>query len=731
MGIRVTLGNEPLAILPGASFAWALSYGPKPFFTTLETTVASADRIRQKAEVTFKKDERAKDRTDPVGPLTLTMWETEGPRRVDIDGVYAIVGNRPGKDYNTAKITLTDRRWLFERTMVERSYNIRRKSGDYRLVGGALVPVQLAKQRADVVYHRATLFNGKRPWTSLEVLEDVLKELCGEDGYVLDTVPKFSREIEGLDLHENGADALGRVLSYVPGAQVYVGYDGKIHLASIYDLSEKKVFETFGPGNVGHYRLVDKSLLRPKTFRVFSDKEVELRFDYIEEKSVADDVSSSEEVRSQRQDLGEDGKEPLWLENVIINPLYYLPLDPLGSRVATQGEPVPAEQFIDAINFLSVAEGLATIPLSGVQSRGFQPYLGNYVVTNREIRRHWMGNWPAFRAKVCLDQQGIYNPERLKLLAALRTHWRQTYRILPQWRDKIRSIHPIRSAILDYETATRAPASVHTQYLTKFSQLGYDPAARGIMTTRTDDYADDLSDASVSPFTVEVLDSDIGLFRITPKVDQTGTAETYVVGDTEDGELPAADVATAAVFWNQVSLDRGFKLAVIMTAVQATPNDERRLHVEEIDIGECAKRLGITTPSNRGPDYELLQTSDTARYAWADSDAARIREAFYEGKDYPPGLLSNREEITELSIGAATSELVSMLDKVEGRVTGPLTKISPTGNLRSVVHVVTVGSNNETGLYTTIEAPGDVPAPNIYSLLPDGVRRKVRRLVQQ
>lgn len=745
MGIRVSLGGENLPIKVGGNFAWAMSYGLSPNVTDLEVTKESAERIRSRAVTTFPTKIRTRTRADPVGPLQLVMEDTDNDRRVVIEGIYVVISNRPGTDYNTRVLTLSDRRWMWSRIMVERSYNIRKKTGEFRMIRGKLQPVQLGRLRPDFAYRRATLktpgsigSTGSQirgvPWTALEVLEDVLLELCGKDGYVIDANLALTDSIEGLELHDLGPEALSRVLAFIPGARVYIGADGKCHVASIYDGSEKEVFDNFGAGNAGDYSLVDRSQLRPQSFTVYSDREVELRFDFVEERLPTDDVPAAGQgstvVRNQIAGVEQiPGREPLWCENVIINPLYYLPLDLSGSRVAVQGEPVPLDQFIDAVNLLNNVSSQGSGDVFG--TRGWRPFFPSFRLTKREIRQHWLGNWTAFREKFARDDAQLYNPERLKLLAALRTHYRQTFRILPQWRDKIRTLTGNRAAVMDFETGTRAPAPVYTQFLTKFSQLGYNPSARGQMVVRNDDYAEDIGEKNVSPFEVQILDSDMGLFRVAPKVDQTGVAETYVIGDTEGGKLPTADVANAAVYWHQVHLDRGFKLATIFSCTQDTPNNEKRLHAEEVSLQEVATLLKLPAiPEAHGPPQEVIQTADNARYAWKDKDKAGIRAAFFDGDPYPQGLLTNPGDIRALSVAACAQELVRNLDRIEGKVTGPIRPVEPTGNLRSVVHFVTVGRGNSTALYTTISAPGDAPPPQVYSLLPEGVRRKVRRLVQ-
>ena len=737
MGVYLKLDDEAICLKPGGAVAWNLAYGMAPHVTSLETTAASAERIRLMGKKAFKTTTsgggrtrtRLESREKLAGPLTLYMGDDTNGRSYTQEGVYVLIANRPGADYNTRVIMLADQRWFWGRVFVERSYNLRRKTGKFRLVRNVMenIPAQLAAQRADIGYRRATLFDYSRAWTAIEVLEDVLTEICGPEGFVFDNKDSLGLRdtIEGLELNDPGPQALERVLSYIPGARVYIAEDGKAHVANVYDGTEREVFANAGPGYAGDWQVIDKSFMRPKNYRVYCDREVELRFDFVEERNDTPDIPGTQ-VRD--KDLGEKpGQEPLWAENVIINPLFKLQIDDQG-KLATLGEPIPLDQFIDACN-LHVFNNFGT--------ERFEPYIPGFKLTKAEIRRHWLGNWSAFSLKFAFNAQQVINPERARLLAALRTHYRQTYRILPQWRDKIRALIPNRAAILDYETGTRAPASVFTSYVTKFSQLGYAAITRGAIALNTEFDGGDLGDLdaegrakNVAPFEVEIVDNDMGIFRVSPKVDQTGLAETYVIGSTEGGLLPTALKRNALLLWNTIYMDPAFKMSVVMTAIQDVPNNTGRLHMEEVSSTAAARELKVDLGECTGPDVELYQGQDTARYAWIDKDGYDIRKAFFFGEEYPQRLLVNPDEVEGLALAAATQDLVRHLDKVEGRVTGPLKHVRPTGNLRTVTHVCALGTNGRAVLTTTLTAPGEVPAPQIYSLLPEGVRRKVRRLVQ-
>lgn len=705
MPIGVTLGDEPLSIIPGTAFTWALAYGVEPSISELTVTAERAERIRLRAQsqVTFG-DGRTRERNDPVGPLNLILEDPEEQRRVEVKGIYVVEANRPGIDYNTRTVVLADRRWLWSRTIAERSYNVRRKTGERRLVRGTMenttgtrqpdIPIQLGIADFDYVYRYETLNNGVA-WTAREVLVDLLTELCGESGFVVGDLPE-GLDVENLELHGSGASQLAVALRLLPGVRVYVDHNGIVQTALVYDGSEEVAFDTMGAPIAGDYTKVDKSFQRGD-FRVYSDIECELRLDHNEGNS----ATQTTQVK---------GREDLVIENVILNPLFEL--DVPGRGVATQGDAITLDEYISAINA--------------------RPDASNYrlpTIDKKTIYDHWLGNWRGFEQKFAQDNTtNVYSSQRLLLMAALKTHFRQTFQVIPQWMNKIRAIFAHRTAVLNYERATRAPATAHLQWILKFNELGYSPLNRATMSVKNDDYADDLSQANVSPFVVRVLDSDLGIIRIEPQKDQTGLASEYVAG-TVDGDLPSGDFADVNVFWNETRLSATYKVAVILTAIKAVPNGIGRLYETKVPLAAAARRLGIETQIGFGPEIELIQGSDTARFAWIDDKAEAIKSAFFDGDTFPEDTMVNPDAIRNLAVAQAASALAALTDRIEGQALYSLKKVEPTGNLRTVAHTVRVFADNSATLTTQLVASGDVPPPDVDSLLPEEIRRKVRNLV--
>ena len=213
--------GEPLAIPRGAVVGWELGYGVKPRVARISMTTARVNRLWERARKQFAVGVRTRERGAATGPLTLAI--TDGERTIKAEGLYLVERGAGADPINTLSMRLADQRWLWGRTFVERSYNMRRKTGDYRIVRDELQPIQLGQLSPDYAYRRSTLLNGK-PWTPLEVLEDLLKELCGPGGYEIapGLASGLQDTIEGLELHDRGDRALARVLAMIPGARVFV-----------------------------------------------------------------------------------------------------------------------------------------------------------------------------------------------------------------------------------------------------------------------------------------------------------------------------------------------------------------------------------------------------------------------------------------------------------------------------------------------------------------------------
>lgn len=708
-GYTFKLAGEALSIRPGGTVSASLAYGTRPQVISLEVMAWQVETFTRRGESqTFQAGTRTREQSSSSGPMTLEVTYPPDPsRNVKLEGLY-LIGVGPGDRLNTRVLQLADRRWLAPRTVVRRRYNLRRDSGNRRLVGAELVertPIQLGVSVADPTFRLDTLKDG-RPWTAREVLEDVLEEVFGPGAWEIPSdVIGLSDDAEAIDLWDRGDEALARVAALLPGVEFFVDYDGRVKVGNVYDGTEVKLLEDQGDPNAGDWKVLDRSTIIPQDFAVSFMAETELRFDFDED---AQSGSTGTQVRE------EVGRETLQLENVIRNPLLRLVL--ADGTTSTIGEFLPVQTWLDAVNLLVAEDGLGRAP-----------------ITQAQLRRVWLGDWSGWMTTYLTSAtSGAVRLKWQALFAELRSHWRRTFRVLPAWRDKLEGLTALRAAIVDNENGERAPATVHAQWIMRISQLGLEKRFDARQNLVHDDYAADLSESQVSPFNAVVLSRDQGLIQLVPRTDEEGVAQGYTLGQVDEQLLPSGDIRDAAVIWGHAPLSAGFKVAVILSALRANPNGIEACHQEVVTLADAAERLGVAVPKASGPRYELRGFEDRARFAWRDSDAEAIREAYYSGAQFPAGLLVNTESMRSLALAHAARKLAEVLPRAIGSARWPLRQVSPTGGARQVTHTIRVGPDGAGAICeTTITCPGEVSGPSVWSLLPEGVRRVLRGQVER
>lgn len=694
---QASLAGEPINVGFGP-VGWTLAYGTRPHVETFILTSERVERIYARAQAQFAAEGTTRQRSDPVGPVSLVIEESETGESVEIAGLYVVeVG--PGVDPNTLRVTIADRRWLWPRTLVVRDYNRRRLTGDRRWLRDSLQPIQLGESAPDYAYRRDTLAEGGIPWTASALIADVLTELAGDAWGGTGLLRADGVDVEGVSLLDPGDEAASRVSGLLPGTEFFAGEDGNIAVASAYDGSEADAFRslTVGREHAGSFAQVRRDLVIPQRFVVQFRQEPELRFDYTESGAVVSLI---------------EGRESRVIENVIPCPVIELS-SPDTEESYTLGEWVPVDRFLSCLSDKLVQDG---IDHPGIDLAW--------------LRKHYLANWSGATSVLLLSAEesgGVLN-EWVAIFGALRTHWRRTFRVLPEWVDKVSSLSLRRSAVIDPENGTRAKATVYTRWLKRLTQLGLNSKFGARKVLQVNDYTADLPSVSqTSPFEVEPVDLSQGVFRLSARVDPVGASEDYVLGSVADF-MPNADLRDAKALWAQAELDADWSVAVVISGVQDTPNGRGKLWREDVSVAEAAEALGAPVPSATGPQCELFSGEETARFAWDDQEAGLLDEAFFDGSERPAALLVNSRAVRSLAVAAAARRLSRYLPRVEGRVTVRLTPAEPTGSLSEVRHETSADGSVAT---TTLTAPPEVPPPSVWALLPEDVRRRIRGLVEE
>lgn len=711
--MRLTLGGIPLGTV---DFAWSLKSGVTPETRVVEVSTSRANKIKGLGP----------------GPHELVMSKSDGGQSVQ--GVY-VLGEQPGDSPHTRGLLLADSRWLWPRKLVVRSYNVRRRTGKRRALGTRAESADLVD---DVAYAPWSLKAGGQTWTARDVLEDVLTEIH-PPGFRLPAVLKRDVPIEDLDLSTTGENALLRVLQYLPGYSVYVDYDGRI---VVYDTRDEEVAggtrtrdnpTGLGKAHVGtgHAFRVDKRWVRPSRVDVYFVPEVEVRFNY------AEDSQFTTQSRN---------REDPTLENVAPLPEWELDVD--GVRAA-QGE---WHKIGDAATTATSSTGglLQAFednnPANATARSGLGVSLGQTEPLSLSIiRKYYFPGLRSLLATYAQLAQGAFDAVWLARVQTILQHYRLTFRILPKWLDKVRSVRAYRVGVIDSETGGRAPSQVWTDYTAI-------PEVKGIVHRESDregrgwlvsGYNADLASAKAGPFRVDVFDQDQGLLRIEPRSDPWGYAQSVIPGHPD--KTPSMDLRrinnaeladTISATWGGAGLAASWQLSTVLTVIPASPNGLKRLYKRSVRADQVPDPLPAEGPPASvfiGPGVM------TAMFGWDDAQAEQIKEVFWgshapgEGTqrwDNVDGLLVNEDHVQAVAEAAAARLYELYQDRYEGSYRGPLnTNAVPSGSMRTVTHQLKwTGSQTVAG--TLYQMPPITEPIDLEPFLPETVKQVVLRTAQ-
>jgi len=676
-----SLGGKHLLALDHVG--WVLRPGISPYVRTFELPRDDAREL-------------ARD----FGPYELII---AGAR---FQGVY-VVGTSPGSTPHTLSVVAADCRVWWKRRIVFRSYNMRRRSGDTRLVGEGLL--QQKALVADLTY-KAWSLNGSAPWTAKEALGNVLFQLEGQNYRIRDKVTR-QLDVQDLELRDSGDIALGKVLQYVVGWSVYVDRNGVVIAYDTRSGGEGEVVGAAGPPLVssGMISVSDNSLVRPRSVIVYFEAEPEVRFDYTEPTGTGTSSTPSTSSRS-----SSSGREPRELENVLPCP------DPtlvVGGRTVTAGTWITFDEAFTAWS-------------------GSEPATAPGPLSHFILRTWYFRTFHYLRFRYTGLSTGVLDAVWMRRIEAVRRHWRQTFRISRHWMDKVESVRAYRVGIVDEETGVRAPAQAYMDYLVKPSfkaltpnyvtrqaRMGY--AFRGYNAT--------LADAVMAPAVVQILDQDNGIVDIRLAPDPFGETETMAPGYVKEEDLPQESPRDLGkLFWAGVSLENDFAIATVLTCVKGSPNNRFRLHQVEIEKAEAETTLGRSVGDCRGPSWHVLVESSpttTARFAWSDNRRTEIEDAFFTtgASNLPEDLLVNGNDINVMARAAAARVYSGLLDLPMGRSAYALNPdLEIQGSVGAVSHTLSPQGHQTTSL----EFPPVMRPLDLWAFVPASQRRKLLRLTQ-
>ncbi|MCP4794041.1 MAG: hypothetical protein GY882_12040 [Actinomycetia bacterium] len=653
---------------------------------------------------------------------------------------------------------LADRRWRWQYTLISRDYNVPKKTGDRTAQINVPFPGFVTTDQYD--YKGFSLEGGDTVWTARAVLEDVLQQLRNEgDGfpYTVDSFPiqeqtggTRSFTLQNVVLRDQGDVALARLLAYIPGATVWVDASGIVRIINGADLAAAENYFQSLPGATWDGEravVVNRKALRPRNIVVHYQREVEVLLEY------SDNYGSGT--------VASPSYSRPYIENVIQtvdDKTTVTEYDPILKRRITKTD-LPPGTWVEFKAWLAAME--ADRPPNS------DPW------TFDTIKMHWVkGNLDVALGAGGLDLDTTANISMR--IQAIKQHFRQSFRINRRLMDRTRDIQNVSALLLDPYTGTRGPARV-------WGQATIIPSAKGLMASRFNkanahyyrnvdyfaptqgQFSGRTIEAPHGPAKVNIVDRDLGIFRLDWILSPYGTDQSFIpcMLEAEDGEfkVPIRDLAQqddepmgsgvrVEGGTNSIFLADRLSYRVLLTVVPGAPNNKRAFHRVEISASDVESftegdwRIG----SGEGPDLEVFvaPTEATARFAWQDDSAAAttIGELLGIDKDDPvnsgiegtvlPGYtLANEErELSSHSRSVASELYVNFADSIQGRVATvvPDTGLKLTGNMSgATVQVAAAPSGKVSAMH---EFPGVQKPISRLALMGEGARQVVLGIVR-
>lgn len=740
---QVKLGGVALAAT--SSLSWSYVSGTQPFTTTFAV---------HKSQWQELEGELGK-------PLTLKITDSRGIE-TEIEQVF-ILHVVPSDSPHRVHFLVADKRWKWSRKLVVRDFNMPRKTGDRTAVNP--VPVETQSVVDEYDYLAYSLMNsedgqGSEKWTPRKAVEEVIKVIEKEDNdgpeYKVESFPikdttgngdagEFS--LQGVTLRDAGDVALARILSYIPGADVFVNEKGQTVVYDATDIDATRAhFQKIPVGTYAGDKAVwvERKAIRPSKINVYYQREIEVKLEYSDNYQ---NVTQSNPVRFLP-----------YLENVCptvdvkTNVSEY---DPEGDTTKTNKLDPGTWVRFDKLLYAWDQDRPGTVPW-------------NFDA----IKQYWVKGSLEGTLGVRLDMSNKVNiGSRVQMI---REHFRQTFRLNRRFVERSRSIRPVRAGMLHPVTGHRAPASVWGQAAIIPSVKGRN-AKRGstnpedhYVYTNIDQISKSLAEGTPviesepGPASVSIIDEALGIFSINWRAPSWGTVGSYIPCKLVDGQGSDRITVTADMsaqddkpmgpemrvsagtngFW----LSPNMSMATVLTLVPSAPNNEKQFHkvtVEPSDVQSIFQReYGIE--NGEGPELNVFVPPGeaTARFALSDEDEAittlidvfglngDASTAGIEGPELPGYVLSNGErELKPHATSLAAELLANFADNVQGKVVTSVPKegVKLVGNMSdATVRVAAAPSGKVEAVHSF---PGQQRQVSRLAIMPESARQLLLGIV--
>ena len=640
-----------------------------------------------------------------------------------------------GKPFLRA-VLVADRRWRWPYALVAKDYNIVRRVGETYIVGDA--PVELQEPAQDFVYTRWSKKPGGQPWGALDVIEDVLKivieyeqEPSGGKGYTVEGISIKDAEtavkVENLSLADPGDQAIRRVLTLLPTADITVDNSGVIRIFSAIDReASQEVLDGVRTSTEagGQPRFISPVRQRPKKIAVYFEREIELRGD------------NAEEEDNQGTAAAADDDGDLILKNCA--PIPDVEIE-IGGRKFGTGSYADLDLLLPVYNE-DIGQIGASIPLT------FENFRKMYFIAD--------GYWTPFGNLTSNADEQNWTAR----IGTLKAHYRTTFRAPPAWRDAVKCWKPWRVGVIDPINKMRTPAMAWSEYAiepaSKWRVFVRDKADKQFTWLQVEGYPGfdaELSAKAAAPCRVQVIDEQVGIFHLDYRTDPYGMRSQIVPSCLRksggDGDLaaPTRDLADVAGLqgtqWRlssgePIGLSKRWGMAMVVTAMPGAPNGKGRLHridIEPKDL-EDGFEEAFTAKGGTGPLLEVYVPPSimTAWFAWTKTAEAReTAKALFGIVDAPafpdhvyPGytVLNGQYLLPAIARAMAAVHYAQFVDAIEGEKAGSIT---PGARVAGTVEAVTHAVGTDGRVATLVSMPPSRRAMDFLMAVPVELRTAI------
>jgi hypothetical protein len=704
----VSLGGTMLA--GSGSIVWKFTTGVHPYMTTMSVHESKWEKLKAKKGQ----------------PINLVITNSYGVKTT-IEKLY-ILEEVPSGSPHIVSFSVADVRWKWNRKIIVRDYNMSKRTADKNFDNQTL-PVDNKQSTPKYDYRPFSLYQGEFVWKAEECLKDFMETMIGEDPspgsggsrdklYKIDSLGASGEfSLQNISISDPGNLALQRLLSFIPGTNVWIDQKGVARFFNTLDVDKADNFIEGLPPSTwdgDKHERVERLKIRPNQVNVYYEREWELLLQY------EDDWRTTTQSNPVFNEPWVENVIPTVFEETTVN-VYDYEENKVIERTVPPGTWVNAKEWLRVHNELL----------------GPQAVVGAMPWTFKTLRVFWIrGDLEGRLLGTQLrGKQGEVDTTNARAaIQALREHFRTTFMISRRWMERLRDVKSVRVTLIDPVTGTRMPSSVWgqitvaptTKGTAMFDRKRGSQRGASAMYYLVDNYPENTTrtvENTVGPETLNFIDRDAGIFKLTAGNGTYGTYNTVIPGNTVNaaGEKRVAQYDLGGQDENGVAVGAGmrlqngtnewmlpyeYKFRAMITIVPGAPNNIRRMHREVVDHDEMVKYLNAPgdIAQGQGPPIDIFIPSAelTARYAWSIDDQAKESSIKLLGLDQddptlgglednpdtkgqnearnPEGMVwvNEQREIYEHSRSVAAEILSHYIDATAGRIT---TRV-PTGNSR-------------------------------------------------